>query len=100
MKNFARALRYAWPFRGRLLVSILCAVIAAGVWSLTLTTVWPIQKILTNRATLQQVVDDKINVTQENIGKEESNVNRLNHERKEHNTLPEGDFKNTQIRRN
>ena len=100
MKNFARALRYAWPYRGRLFVSIVCAVIAAGVWSLTLTTVWPIQKILTNRATLQQVVDDKINVTQENIGKEESDVNRLNAQRKEHNTLPESEFKNTMIRRN
>src|SRR5439155_12318415 len=29
MKNFLRALRYAWPYRGRLIFSVICAVMAA-----------------------------------------------------------------------
>jgi ATP-binding cassette subfamily B protein/subfamily B ATP-binding cassette protein MsbA len=100
MKNFARALRYAWPYRGRLIVSILCAVIAAGVWSLTITCVWPIQTVLMSDKTLQQVVNDRINDTQASIGEKEREVAGLNDKRAVIEKAREGEVKNTAMRRN
>jgi len=100
MKNFVRALRYSWPYRGRLFISIVCAVAAAGVWSITFTAVWPIQKILTSGKTLQQVVEDKINDTQDKIIPNERKVAVLNGERESHEKLPDGPWKDQQLRRN
>jgi ATP-binding cassette subfamily B protein/subfamily B ATP-binding cassette protein MsbA len=101
MKNFLRALRYSWPYRGRLIVSIACAVAAAGVWSVTFTAVWPIQKILTSGKTLQQVVEEEIKDTQNKIDPEEKEVAKLNRFREEIEKEPENNLhKNTLIRRN
>jgi ATP-binding cassette, subfamily B, bacterial MsbA len=101
MKNFARALRFSWSYRGRLFISICCAVLAAAVWSITFTAVWPIQKILTsNNKNLQQVVEDKIADTQEKIVANEHEVARLNQQREEYSRLPEGEVRNTLERRN
>jgi subfamily B ATP-binding cassette protein MsbA len=101
MKNFVRALRFSWSYRGRLFISIGCAVLAAAVWSITFTAVWPIQKILTsNNKNLQQVVEDKIADTQEKIVANEHEVARLNRQREEYSRLPEGEVRNTLERRN
>lgn len=48
MKNFLRALRSAWPYRGRLAVSLVCALVAAALWGLSLTVIYPVQEILAN----------------------------------------------------
>src|SRR5947209_4310541 len=100
MKNFARALRYSWSYRRRLTLSIGCAVLAAAVWSLTFTAVWPVQKILTNNKNLQQVIEDKIAFTQDQIDPKEREVAELNRQREEHERMKEGDWRNTQLRRN
>src|SRR5262245_38651475 len=41
MKNFARALRHAWPYRGRLLISVVCALMAAVLWGGNFTSIYP-----------------------------------------------------------
>ncbi len=46
MKNFLRSLRYAWPYRGRLLISLICAAFAALLWGLTFTGVRPVLQVL------------------------------------------------------
>jgi ATP-binding cassette subfamily B protein/subfamily B ATP-binding cassette protein MsbA len=100
MKNFVRALRYSWFYKGRLIISLACAILAAVVWSITCTAVWPIQKILTSHKTLQQVVEERIVDTQDKIGPVESEIARLNRERELQEGMPEGDWKNTMFRRN
>src|ERR1019366_4275623 len=61
MKNFIRALKFAWPYRTRLILSIVCAVFAAALWSLNFTAIYPILKIFgTDHPTLQAWVDSSI----------------------------------------
>lgn len=64
MKNFLRSLRYSWTYRTRLVLSIVCAVVVAILWSLNLTAIYPVLKVLTNDTTLQQWVDDRIDKSQ------------------------------------
>jgi ATP-binding cassette, subfamily B, bacterial MsbA len=61
MKNFLRALRYCWPHRRRLVLSIICAVFAAALWGLNLTAIYPLLKILgPSGENLQSWVDGRI----------------------------------------
>jgi subfamily B ATP-binding cassette protein MsbA len=60
MKNFLRALRFAWPYRWRLLLSFVCAVLAAIFWSLNFTAIYPVLKIIGSDQNLQQWVDESI----------------------------------------
>src|SRR5262249_43281764 len=64
MKNFLRALRFAWPYRGRLLLSVLCALLAAAFWSLNFTAIYPVLKILGSDQNLQEWVNECIANTQ------------------------------------
>ncbi|MFZ4647311.1 MAG: hypothetical protein ACOYNP_16280, partial [Gemmataceae bacterium] len=57
MKNFLRGLRFAWPYRGRLIVSIICAVLAAALWGLNFTCIYPTLKLLHAETSLLAEVD-------------------------------------------
>ncbi len=67
MKNFLRALKYTWPYRRRLFISIVCALFAAALWGLNLTAVYPVLKILGSNQTLQEWVDQRIDAEQREI---------------------------------
>src|SRR5262249_38658585 len=60
MKNFLRALRCAWPYRIRLGVSVLCAVLAAVFWGLNFTAIYPVLKIIGSDKNPQQWIDGEI----------------------------------------
>src|SRR4051794_23633910 len=60
MKNFLRALRYIIPYRRRLILSIICALLAAVLWGLNFTAVYPFLKVLTTGQNLQTWIDDTI----------------------------------------
>ncbi|MCI0684763.1 MAG: ABC transporter ATP-binding protein/permease [Gemmataceae bacterium] len=60
MKNFLRACKYAWPYRYRVLVSVACALLAAVLWGLNFTAIYPLLKILGGEENLQSWVDDSI----------------------------------------
>lgn len=64
MKNFIRALKYAWPYRGRLGISIVCALFAAALWSLNFTAIYPILKIFGTGKNLQSWVNSSIDKCQ------------------------------------
>src|SRR5260370_36298714 len=67
MKNFLRGLRCAWPYRGRLAMSFVCALIAAILWGSTFTAVSPVLKILDSKKNLQAWVEDKISELSDEI---------------------------------
>src|SRR5437660_1389579 len=67
MKNFLRALRYSWPYRGRLLASVVCAAVAALLWGLTFTAVSPVLTILVHKQNLQEWAEAKIKETRKRI---------------------------------
>src|SRR4051812_46523763 len=48
MKNFLRALRVAWGYRGRLLLSLACALFAAAPWGLIFACIAPALYTLKN----------------------------------------------------
>ncbi len=60
MKNFLRALKYAWPYRYRVLLSVLCALLAAILWGLNFTAIYPLLKILGGEENLQSWVNKTI----------------------------------------
>lgn len=46
MKNFVRLVRFAWPYRHRFALSLVCAVLVAGLGSFSISAVYPLLKIL------------------------------------------------------
>ena len=69
MKNFLRALRYSWPYRGRLCVSLVCAFFAALLWGLTFTGVKPVLEVLMERRSLASCAEVKIAELDETVQK-------------------------------
>src|SRR5438552_2484660 len=67
MRNFIRALRFAWPYRFRLGASLVCALFAAALWSLNFTAIYPILKIFGSGDNLQTWVDKSIERCEEQI---------------------------------
>lgn len=70
MRNFLRALRFAWPYRGRLLASLVCALMVGILYGANLTAIYPVLTVLTSDANLQAWIDKK-------ILKKEEEINRL-----------------------
>ena len=60
MKNFLRALRYAWNYRACLLMSLVCALLAALFWGLAFTSIQPVLHILSKRTNLESFLNEKI----------------------------------------
>jgi subfamily B ATP-binding cassette protein MsbA len=67
MKNFLRALRHAIPYRGRLVLSIFCALCAAVLWGANFSSIYPVLKLLNTEQSPHQWVDEKIAETQKAI---------------------------------
>jgi ATP-binding cassette subfamily B protein/subfamily B ATP-binding cassette protein MsbA len=60
MRNFLRILKYAWPYRYRLMASVFCALMVAVLWSLNLSAIYPVLKIFSSNKNLHQWVDEEI----------------------------------------
>lgn len=88
MRNFVRALRHAWPYRGRLIISALCALFAAVLWGANFTSIYPVLNILTTNETLHQWIDARIKKTQEEIDVLSARVDKLDDDQKELEKLP------------
>ncbi len=67
MRHFLRILRYSWPYRYRLLASVFCALLVAGLWSLNLSAIYPVLKILSTDKNLHQWVDSEIDRHQSDL---------------------------------
>jgi ATP-binding cassette, subfamily B, bacterial MsbA len=57
---FLRALRYLWPHRRFVLISVLCAFVVGGVFTAGLGTMLPVMQILINGDTIEDWVNRKI----------------------------------------
>ena len=53
MKNFARLVRFAWPYRARFGLSLACAGMVALMWGSNIGAVYPLLKILFDDKTCQ-----------------------------------------------
>jgi ATP-binding cassette subfamily B protein/subfamily B ATP-binding cassette protein MsbA len=71
MRNFLRSLRYSWRYRHLLAASVCCALAVSVLWSLNLSVVFPILKILSEKQNLQQWVDSEIDSLQKELDNKE-----------------------------
>src|SRR5437763_13810488 len=60
MKNFARLVRFAWPYRVRFGFSLACAIMVALLWGANISAVYPLLKILFYSENCQKWVAEKI----------------------------------------
>lgn len=60
MGNFWRALQFAWPYRGRMIASLLCGVVVALFWGANISAVYPLLTVLLDKKTFVDWVDDNI----------------------------------------
>ncbi len=67
MKNFIRALKFAWPYRGKLILSFVCALIVAVLWGANFTVIYPVLKILGSDENLHAWVNKQIDEREKQI---------------------------------
>jgi ATP-binding cassette subfamily B protein/subfamily B ATP-binding cassette protein MsbA len=67
MRQFFRILKYSWPYRRRLVASVVCALMVALFWSINLSAIYPVLKILSTDKNLQQWVDEEIDSQQRQL---------------------------------
>jgi ATP-binding cassette subfamily B protein/subfamily B ATP-binding cassette protein MsbA len=98
MKNFLRALRCSWPYRGRLLISILCAIVAAGLWGSTFTAVAPVLRILGEKQNLQTWFHDLGKETEEYVSKLKAERAGADRDFDLLRDMPSNEFRNKRMR--
>src|SRR6187200_2288080 len=72
MNNFFRALRFAWPHRGRFFLSLFCALMVAILWGANFTSIYPFLKLLNEKKTPQQWTQEQL----DQIDREKATLNR------------------------
>lgn len=60
MRNFARLVRFAWPYRVRFVLSIACAMMVALLYAADIATVYPLLRILFYNDNCQKWVAEEI----------------------------------------
>jgi ATP-binding cassette subfamily B protein/subfamily B ATP-binding cassette protein MsbA len=80
MKNFLRALRYIWPYRGRLVLSIACALVAGGLWGINFLAIYPVLKILAAEQTPQVWVKTQVKAVEDTVKELQEESERLKKE--------------------
>jgi ATP-binding cassette subfamily B protein/subfamily B ATP-binding cassette protein MsbA len=98
MKNFLRAIRGAWPYRGRLILSVICAFFAAILWSLNISAIGPLLQILGENQNLQEGIQAKIRETQKLIDEWQDERERFDRQTKELENQPTNDYAKKKLR--
>ena len=99
MKNFLRAVKYALRYRGRLAVSLVCALVAAALWGLTLPAVYPILKLVGEKKSMQEWVDGRIADVETDIARLERDLDQKADKKKEIEKWPAGEVRDEQMHR-
>lgn len=98
MRNFLRALRATWPYRGRLSASIVCALLAAALWSTNLTAIYPVLSLLKNEKSWPEQLDEDIERFQKEYAEFQAKLVDKQRELREVENWPEGRLRETRER--
>jgi ATP-binding cassette subfamily B protein/subfamily B ATP-binding cassette protein MsbA len=98
MKNFLRALRYSWPYRRRLICSVVCATLAAVLWGLNFTSIYPVLKLLHTGKSLHVWVDGCIAENEVKIKELQLRAEELVNEKKQLDLFPPGKLRDQRYR--
>jgi len=77
VNSLTRLVPYVWPYRKKLLFSTLFAMLVAVFWSLNLSAVFPVVKVLMEQQSLQDYVDQEIAVAEAEIEKRSATIERI-----------------------
>jgi ATP-binding cassette, subfamily B, bacterial MsbA len=77
MRNLLRVIRMSWPYRFRLLLSVGCALSVAVFWSVNLSAILPILKILSNDQSMQQWVSENITLLEAEVKRDSDEADRI-----------------------
>src|SRR5438128_401208 len=95
MKNFLRALRHSWPYRRRLLCSVICAVLAAVLWGMNFTSIYPVLKLLHTNKSPQTWIDERVAALDAEKDALDTAVVRLKEKERDLDERERGDIKGT-----
>ena len=99
LRHFLRALRFAWPYRYQLALSFMCALLAAALWSLNFTAIFPILKIFGSNENLQVWIDRSIKKCQdEQVDPAKKRLDELHVEHEKISAMPAGVSKDRRVR--
>ena len=100
MQNFRRAINLALRYRGRLAISLVCALFAAALWGMNIGSLYPILQLVDKKQNLQEWVDTKLTDVQGDITKHERAIDGATAERAKIESWPESDLRDTELRKN
>jgi ATP-binding cassette subfamily B protein/subfamily B ATP-binding cassette protein MsbA len=76
MKNYLRALRHAFPYRRRLILSVVCALCAAIFWGANFSSIYPVLKLLNTRQSAHDWVSEQIGEIQKDVTKHQREIDK------------------------
>jgi ATP-binding cassette subfamily B protein/subfamily B ATP-binding cassette protein MsbA len=80
MRNFRRSVWFAWPYRWRFVAALGCALAVALLWSVNLSAIFPVLKLLSSKKSLHEWADDEIAHHQQQRDHYAREVDRLSKE--------------------
>src|SRR6516165_11848090 len=93
MRNFLRGVRNSWPYRFRLILSVVFAILAAAVWSLNFLAIHPALKILDGIESLPESVEIDIAQVKKSMADARYELERVKGKIEGNEKLPEGKLK-------
>lgn len=100
MKNFLRALRFAWPYRVRFVLSVLCALAVAGLWGMNLSAIYPFLNVLGTDKNLQQWIAQQITDSDKFVAEHTARLDQLQKEQAALQAKPPSKERDKQITSN
>ena len=91
MNNFRRAVKLALRYRGRLAVSLVCALLAAALWGLNIAALYPVLQLVQKNRNLQDWVDTKLADVGTDIANLDKQVDKLSEDKRKIEAKPPGE---------
>lgn len=77
MRNFFRLLRFAWPYRGKFVLSLVCAMLVAVLWSVNISAVYPLLNILFYHQNCKNWMAEKIVAIEGDVAASQARIDEL-----------------------
>jgi ATP-binding cassette, subfamily B, bacterial MsbA len=88
MNNFRRAVKLALRYRGRLGVSLVCALLAAALWGLNIAALYPVLQLVQKNRNLQDWVDTRLADVGHDIADLDKQVDKLSDDKRKVEARP------------
>jgi ATP-binding cassette, subfamily B, bacterial MsbA len=99
MNNFRRALKLALRYRGRLIVSLICALFAAALWSLNIAAIYPVLQLVEKKKNLQDWSDGKLSDLDQQIAEKEREIEAYSNKKKDIETWQASALRDDELRK-